>query len=256
MISGKVDIRAIERELMKMAGEFGETNEAAIARWGVSTCRRLIGSTQVKGDGTKPKQIQQATILKDANRVIFAVSKPSVVKLLESGKMRGLVIDGVLVKFTRHQLLNSPDAVYQWIEKHRDKRTGKTPRMKRELKGVATERNIQSATRKRWKDIGKAKGGWIGAGMQIARFQKGGSRITIGKNVSSYAHKWKAGGNSRMVKSQWNPAGFLTNTFGHVSFDRVLKKSDIVKAMIDGGKNTITWYEKTMQGRLNRKRSL
>lgn len=253
MISANIDLRQLEKSIQKAGKDFGDTNEAAIARWGVATCRRLIGSTQVQGDGTEPKKIQQQTILKDANRVIFAVSKPKVVRMLETGKMRGLIIDGVLIKFQRHQLLMSPEAVYAWIEKNRDKKTGKTKRMKRQLKGVATERNIQSACRKRNKDIGKAKGGWIGAGQEIGKFQKGGSRITIGKNVSSYAHKWKTGGRARMKRSQWTPEGAIINTFSHVGFQRVLRNADIDKAIRDGGKNTITWYEKAMEAKLKKR---
>lgn len=253
MISAKIDLRELERSIQKAGKDFGDTNEAAIARWGVSVCRRLIGSTEKQGDGSEPKKIQQQTILKDANRVIFSVSKPSVVKMLQSGKMRGLVINGVLVKFNRTQLLQSPDAVYAWVEKNRDGKTGKTKRMRRDLKGVATERNIQAACRKRYKDIGKAKGGWIGAGQGIGKFQKGGSRITIGKNVSSYAHKWKTGGRSRMKKSQWSPEGSITNTFSHVGLERVLKTANIDKAIQDGGRNTITWYEKAIAAKLKKK---
>ena len=254
MISGEVDLKALEADLTRTASAFGEANETGIARWGVSTVRRLVTTTQVWGDGSKPKKTQEASILKDANRVIFAVSKPNVVKMLETGKMRGLIINGQLVKFQRHQLLKTPDEVYNWIEKNRDKGTGKTRRIRRELKCVATDRNIKAASKRRNKDIGKAKGGWIGAGLGIAKYQKSGSRITIGKNVSSYAHKWKGGGRASMKRSTWTPEGMIENLYKHVAFDRVLSKRDIDKAVLDGAKNTISWYEKAMNARLNRKK--
>jgi len=163
MISADIDLRELGQSIEKVGRAFGDTNEGAIARWGVATCRRLIGSTQVKGDGTTPKKTQEQSVLKDANRVIYAVSKPNVVRMLESGKMSGLVINGELIKFERHQLLMNPQQVYDWVEKHRDSKTGKTKRIPRRDKGVATENNLKSACRTRNKHIGKAKGGWIGA---------------------------------------------------------------------------------------------
>jgi len=92
------------------------------------------------------------------------------------------------------------------------------------------------------------------AGQLIGRFQRAGSRLTIGKNISSYSHKHKSGGTASMRRNTWNPEGSITNLFEHAGFSRVLKPSAMQKAITDGGRNTITWYERAMQGRLNRRR--
>lgn len=253
MVTVHVNLRELESDLARTTAIFGEANQTGIARWGVAVARRLVTVTQAWGDGKDARKKQENAMLKDANRAIFSVSKPSVVKALASGKMTGLVINGELVRFARHQLLNSPQAINDWIDVHRTSRKGRVPRMKPSLKGVGSERNLQAAMRVRYKRAGKAKGGWIGAGKKIGAFQKTGSRITIGKNVASYAHKFDHGGRASMTTSIWTPAGTITNHYSHVSNEHVLKASDITKAIIEGGNKTLKWYEKTTQARLNRR---
>lgn len=254
MISGGINLRELERSIQRAGAAFRDPNETAIARWGVSTCRRLSGSTQAKGDTTKSKKIQEGAVQKDANNAVWIVDKAVHIRAIKNGKMKGLVINGKLIRFRPDQVLATPIQVFLFIEKHRDKKTGRIGKRKipAQDRGITTRQNFKAAHRLRNRAIGKAKGGWIGAGIGIGKFQKVGSRITIGKNVSSYAHKFRSGGSSGMKKSQWNPEGSITNNFEHVSFARVLAKSDIEKALIDGGKNTLQWYEKTMEARLRR----
>lgn len=243
-------MKELERSLLKTAATFGEANETGIARWGVAVCRRLVTVTQAWGDGKDAKKKQENAMMKDANRAVFAVSKPNVVRMLQTGKMSGLIINGEFVKFDRHQLLRDAQAINDWIDLHRTDRKGRVPRLKPSLKGVCAESHLKAAMRIRYKRAGKAKGGWVGAGQEIARFQKKGSRITIGKNHASYSHKWKGGGRAVMRKDVWSPEGELINAYKHASNEHVLKKSDMDKAIADAARNTITWYEKALNGRL------
>lgn len=100
--------------------------------------------------------------------------------------------------------------------------------------------------------IGKAKGGWIGAGVAIGAKAKSGSRITIGKNIANYAHKFKSGGTASIKRSVWHPFGKITNNVAHVSTDYVLKKSDAKNAITYGALKTIKWYEKAIRAKLKK----
>jgi hypothetical protein len=254
MIKGEVDLYELERSLKKTADAFGDSNQTAIARWGVATCRRLVKETQAWGDNSKAKKKQENAILKDANRAIYAVSKPIVVKHLQSGKMSGLVINGELIIFRPNQLLKTAQDVNDWIDMHRTSRKGRVPNMNNNLKGIAAESTLRAALRERNKRAGKAKGAWIGAAQDIAKGQKEGSRITIGKNVASYAHKFSGGGSARITKSSWSPVGILTNNVPYVSNPHVLKKSAMQEALQDGAEKTLKWYKKAMNAKLKNQR--
>jgi hypothetical protein len=126
--------------------------------------------------------------------------------------------------------------------------------MKRNKKGIASSAVLTRALRIRFKNSGSAKGAWIGAGQTIASKQRKGARITIGKNVAGYAHKFKGGGTAQLTRSEWNPIGKITNNIPYVSTDYVLKKSDAIDAINQGGRMTIKWYQSAMAARLKRKR--
>lgn len=252
VISGEVDIKELERKLSKLASSFGEANETGIARWGVAVARRLVKVTQSWGDGKDAKEKQQKAMLKDGYRAMFVVSDPRLVKRIKSKTLTGIHSGGKLWEFRPHQILITPKAINDWIDLNRTSRTAGVPNLPNGVKCIASERVFMAAMRIRYRRAGKAKGGWIGAGQKIAKFQKAGSRIAIGKNVAGYAHKFADGGSASMQKSTWEPTGIITNKYKHASQEHVLKRRDMEKALIDGGKNTIQWYEKAMNSRLKK----
>lgn len=252
MIAGKIDERELARQLEKMATAFGEENEAAICRWGVATCRDLVKRTQAWGDDTKAKENQQNAMMKDAARSIFFVDDAILERKIKQKKLTGLQIKGELVLFTPNRNLSTPQEVNDFIDLNRTTRKGRVPRMKPAIKGIASGKTLLVALRIRYRRAGKAKGGWIGAGISIGSKQKKGSRITIGKKFVSYAHKFKIGGTSRLRRSVWTPAGDIINNVAHVSTEHVLKKSDAKNAINEGARSSISQYENAMQKRLNR----
>ena len=256
MIDVDIDLKELERDLLKTAAMFGEANETGIARWGVAVCRRLVTETQVFGDGKAARIKHEDAMVKDAKRVAIIVQDPKFVQRVESKRLTGMRIKGKVWKFTPQQNLTTAQGLNDWIELNRTSRTGRPPKkgLPEGVICVTSGRVVMSAMKQRFKRIGKAKGGWIGAGQSISKFQKAGSRLTIGKNVANFAHKHKSGGAASMKKDIWNPEGKITNNIRHASDPHVLRAGQAEKAIIDGGKNTITWYEKAMQGRLNRKR--
>lgn len=254
MISGDVDLRRLERELLRLAADFGEVNQTGIARWGVGVARRLVVSTQAWGDGKDSKENHQQAMMKDGYRAVYVVKNPDLIKKFKKGTLTGVTSGGTVWTFRPHQMLRTPQAVNDWIDMNRTTRKKRVPELPSGVKCVTTEKIFMAAMRIRFRRIGQAKGGWIGAGQEIARFQKAGSRIAIGKNVAGYAHKFKGGGSGTMKKSTWSPEGKIENRYPHVSSNYVLKRSDITKALEDGARNIIQWYERAMQGRLNRRR--
>lgn len=240
MITAQIDTKALGRQIAAVARAFGEENEAAISRWGTATGRRLVIETQVFGDGKDAYEKQKKAILKDANRVIGVVKSAREAKLVNAG-------------FTRNRkILKTPEQVNEWIENLRRGKKRRTVKIERKYKAVTTERVFNAAMKQRFRNIWKGKGGWIGAAIEISRFQKGPGRIVIGKNFAARAHKWKKGGDSRMRRSRWNPEGTMNNRYQHVSHDYVLNRNKIQKAVNDGGKNTLKYYEKRMEARLRK----
>jgi hypothetical protein len=253
MINTDIDTKGLERQIMSMAKDFGESNESAICRWGVATCRSLVKGTQAWGDGTEAKKKQEESIKKDANRAIYSVSKGTYVNGVASGKLSGLVINGQLVTFTPDRILKTPEEINAFIDRKQTSKRNRVPTMKRNEKGITSSAAMTKALRIRYKNSGKAKGAWIGAGLAIGAKQRKGSRLTIGKNVAGYAHKFKGGGTAQLIASQWNPIGKITNNIPYVSTDYVLKKSDATDAINTGGQMTVKWYESAMAAKLKRK---
>jgi hypothetical protein len=239
---------------MSMAKDFGESNEAAIARWGVATCRDLVQRTQAWGDGTAAKKKQENAILKDANRAVYSISRNNkLVRRIKQRSLTGLVIDGELALFTPSRNLTTPQEVNDFIDLNRTTRKGRVPRLNSQSKGITPATVFNQALKIRKKRSGIAKGGWIGAGIAIGKKQRKGSRITIGKNFANYAHKFQSGGTASMTRSVWNPVGKITNNVAYVSTEHVLKASDSRKAINEGGKLTIKWYEKSLAAKLKRR---
>jgi len=242
MISADFDLKKLAADIARVSNDFGEMNQTGIARWGVSACRRLTIETQVWGDGEKAKEKQKLAMLADANRVVAIASNAKEAKLFNSG------VNG------KRKVLKTPAEVNAWIESRRKGSKKRTFKILGKNKAITTRRTFDSAMGQRFKRIWKGKGGWIGAGQGIAKFQKAGSRLNIGKNFAGAAHKWKAGGRASMRKSTWDPAGTIENLYEHVATSYVLSKGALDKAIKDGGENTVKWYEKAMQGRLNKRK--
>lgn len=253
MLTANVDTIGIARKIRVLAKDFGETNESAICRWGVATCRDLAKRTQAWGDDTKAKQKQIDAIKKDANKAVFVVDRKTYVNGVSSGKLSGLVINGELVTFTPDRVLKTPQEVVDFIDVNRTNRQGRVPTMKRNMKGITSRPAYNGAIRIKAKKAGQAKGGWIGAGKAIGSKQRKGSRITIGKDVAGYAHKFQTGGTATLQRDVWNPIGKIINNVAYVSTDYVLKKSDAAAAINQGGRMTIKWYESAIAAKLKRK---
>lgn len=256
MITADVDLKELANSLAWASAQFGECNETGIARWGVATDRRLIKETQVWGDGKQAKTTHENAMIRDVKRVAIIVQDPKLVRRVMKKSLTGLSANGKQWNFTPQQNLTTARGLNDWIDLHRSKKSGRPPKagLKPGVMCITTGKVAIASMRERFKRIGKAKGGWVGAGQAIGAHQKTGSRITIGKNVAGYAHKWKSGGSASMKRDVWSPEGTMINHVKHSNDPHVLKPGEVEKAIADAARNTIKWYKKALNGRLNRKR--
>lgn len=232
MIHASIDRPKLEKSLKRFAKEFGDSTATAVARWGVQVCREMALETlpwKTK-DSESAKKQQQNAIERDLGRVCNA--RDHVSKARKKGD--------------DDRLIKTPSEAISWMDENRIKnnRTRKlTPEKRRDI-----PRSVFNATvRLLMKNAGIAKGGFIGAGMEIAKAQKGPDRINIGKNFLSYAQKHKSFGSATLPRPGFSPSSKLTNRSRHTGLPYVLKTSAPKKAIDMGLKKTVKWYEKALK---------
>ena len=226
-----MDMQKLARSLKGAAKAFGDSTSQALVRWSVRTCAELAVETQVYGK-TKTRGKQEGAILWDAVNVIMV--RP----------------DGE--RISRGRMLSSADEINEWIEINRTRRRGRTAKLPRPEKKETHQKIFDAAMRARYKRAGMAKGGWIGAGQQIARRQKGQARINIGKNWLGYAHKHSKFGTARMRLNPFNPVSFLTNSAKHITSRHVLNPAAFRIASIRSLRATTTWYRRSLRSSLGK----
>lgn len=232
----------LEKSLKRYAKEFGETSAQAVIRWSVQVARELAFETQPFGVRQVRKR-QASAMLADAYKVIIAADK-----LTRSGSgWTVTTTQGKHFHATSDRFLGTAVAVNAWIEQHR---TGKGKRCRRLAtadKRICTAKVLKQALTIRMKKAGIAKGGFIGAGQEIAKAQRGENKIMIGRNFLSYAQKHSDFGSATKPANGFSPQAKLTNRAAHTSSDYVIKPSAMTKAIQFGLSKTIKWYRATLR---------
>lgn len=240
-----------QRSLRRFSKELGETNAQAVARLSVHECRELARETHAlvpSNTGAKAKQKQQRVIFGDSLNVLLIVDS-----MKDTGRGYNVRNHGKNYWVSREKVLTSPNDVDNWIEMNRTARYGRTPELPVMDRKVCLRTTHAKAMRLRFKKIGSAKGGWLGAGMDIARAQRGLYRVNIGKNFLGYAQKHSRFGSSTHPKEGFKPFAFVTNRSGHSSSYHVLTRGGIRRAEQFALKKTVQWYRRTLRGK-NKKR--
>jgi hypothetical protein len=225
MIKASFDRPRLQRSLKRFARDFGDSNAQAIARWGVQSCREMAGSTQVFGKTAAAKKKQWNSIEAGVNTIVNVIDKP--------GRRTA-------------NILTSVSEVSDWIDSNRDKR-GRTRAVPIQQRPFVTAALLKKTITDRRKLAGIAKGGWIGAGQDIAMAQKGSDRIAIGKNFLGYAQRHSRFGSSTRPRSGWQPSAMLSNRARHSGVSYVLKKAHMRSAIDWGLKKTIQWYRSALR---------
>lgn len=168
----RVNTAVVTAKLRRLAKEFGDTNEQAIARLAVSCARNLAFETEPWGKkGTKA--IQEASILQGIKKIV---------RIVTPAKMEQLK------RTRRAHLIQSGQELNQHIESLRAE-GGLVPSIPHANLVRVTEATVKKCFTIRRKLAGMAKGGWLGAGIKAAQMQTGGDRIAIGKNYLGYTQK-------------------------------------------------------------------
>lgn len=225
------DMAELSSSLLRFGKKFGETNREAICRWSVQTCREMAFQTQIWGR-SKTKQKQDAAIWQDVWNVVYKVQ--SIPRGSQSKKY-----------------LRSEDEILRWMADNPGK--GKRTRwLPIEQRKAATMPVIRKAIKMKLYMSGMAKGGWIGAGNDISRHQKGMNRERIGKNFLGYAQKHAKFGSAKRPSRSMKPYALMTNRASHTSLPYVLSNTADKRAIRMGLKNTLKYYKraiKAMEGR-------
>jgi hypothetical protein len=233
VIKAELDIPELQRSLRKFSKMFGETNAQAVVRWSVQTCRELAFETQVWGK-KKTQGKQRGAIVKDAYNVVMVQAK-------------------IPKKRRNKKIIRDAGELVDWINLNRVRRGARTAKLPIHERKLCSRAVFNKAITIKTKRAGMAKGGFLGAGMDIARRQKGQDKINIGKNYFGYAHKHSHFGSATKPKAgSKKPTSKITNRVSYTSDEYVIKKSAMKKAMKEGLKKTLEWYKSALR-RQNKK---
>jgi hypothetical protein len=227
----------LQASLKRYSKFFGDTTAQAVVRWGVQTCRDLAFETQVSGATKKKKGAkegptkwangtQEGAMIKDAYNVLLIVEEPTMRFGQRGNKKR----------------LKTPAQVNDWIEINRTRRRARTAKLPISGRKIVSEAIFKKAMMQRFKMAGMAKGGWLGAGMDLAKYQTGGFKISIGKNFMSWTQKHSHFGKATKPQEGWRPSSRITNAVNHTASPHVLQPARAKRAIDFALKKTVKWY--------------
>ena len=242
LLRSKFDEAAMLRKLKKTAKGFGESQKQAVKRWGVHTCRQLAKYTQpFGGSGSKLKR----AMFKDGSNVIFTHDKAA--KKTGSG-YKVISSNGKPFYVSADRYLNSVTDVTRWINQNRVSSKKRTRKLPIEQKKVCKNSVFRRAINQRYKQYGgMAKDGWLDAGEEMSKKQKGKNPEKVGKSLMKWARKPARYGGAKVSRNPVKSFGILNNKVAHVSTAHVLSNSNKSKAVRDGAMNTLKWYRKTIK---------
>lgn len=104
--------------------------------------------------------------------------------------------------------------------------------------------------KKRIERAGMAKAAWIGAGVVMSRYQRGGDGITIGKNLMpKWAQKFFHFGNSTNPIPGFSPHSQISNSVRHTAHPSIMAPNAFQKASEWGLKKTVKWYSSALRAK-------
>lgn len=213
----------------------------------VQFAREQTFSTQAFGPSGKAKKQQFDAIEAGINSVItvaesFKANRKSVACLI-SGQWRAIPAE---------RFSEDVETLNAWVESNRTRRRGRTAKIPPQKRMVTTARTMKKLVARRRLLAGIAKGGWIGAGREAAKFQTGGDRITIGKNFFSYAQKHAHYGRAKKSGGPLSPSITLHNTARHTASRNVVAPTQVAKNLVWAKRKTLTWYNRAAKRALDK----
>ena len=238
-IKAQFDDVSMIRKLKKLSKSYGESQEQAVKRWGVQTCRDLAKYTLVVG--SKPKFHKKA-MMKDALNVIYSFDG-SAKKAGKSTKIN--LKSGKSFYVSDSRLLTNEEEVLRWIEQHRTAKNKRTVKLSIDQRKVCSNRLLKRSINQKHKLLsGIAKDGWLDAGEDIAKGQKGPNPDRIGEKLMKFARKPKKTGKATERKRFFKSFAELDNFLSHSRNNYVLRNSLKREAIREGLRKCIKSYRK------------
>jgi hypothetical protein len=225
--SAKIDTAKLNRSIKKYAKAFGESSAQAVTRWSVQTCRELAKYSQpFKGGMTAHRK----SMWKDALHCVIPI---------EGKSPKGAAA------------LKTPLQIMEWVDLNRTMKGRRVPKLPINQRKKCSMTNLKKAIKIKSNRGGIAKGGWIGAGDEIAKNQTGLNKFNIGSNFIKYAHNHSYIGIAKPPPNGFKPVAEITNQARHSGNDYVLRTSQIDKAISDGRRKCLKFY-KIVLNKLNK----
>jgi hypothetical protein len=221
-VAMEFDRRKLQSSLKKYSKMFGDNTGQAVTRWGVQVGRELALATQVFGK-SKTRKRQMIAMRNDALKVVGIQDDPK-----------------------RKVDLNTPEEIIAFINSNRKNKHKRVRKLPSNWKTVR-RRTFDKAMAIKGIEIGRAKGSWLGASMDIAKKQTGTARISIGKNFLAYAQKWAKLGNGKAGAADFKSQSTLVSTVPWVSDKYVLSPRHSDYAIDTALKSTVKWYRKAIK---------
>jgi len=236
----RADTEKFRRTLKGYGRRFKDSNWQLTCRLAVSVARELAVLTEPRGKG---KKAIVAAIEADARRAVVPLSA----RTFQAARRRGRIWDGrQYVAVPADRFLEDEDAVWRAIEVAR----GRGGRVRKGLTGgpAVTRRPVfLRVLRKRRKLAGIAKGSWLGAGMEAARFQRGAARLSIGRNFMSWAQKHARFGRARRRRRGWRAGIELVSLARHTRRREIFPVGVEDEAVARAFRNTANWYRRALK---------
>lgn len=234
----RVKTQGVLRELAK---DFGDTEKQATARYAVAIARSAAEETEAKG---RSKKKQFNAIEAGARANIVPIPARDFNRMRKNPKPR-FKFGNQWVTLREDQMLEDEGEISSFIERNRDDQ-GRVRKVGSKDRAVCKSRDMNKVIRERKKRAGMGKGGWLGAGIAAGRMQRGGERITIGKNFISWAQKHAGLGRAR----RRGKSILLVNRARH---SRGISPRRIPRAAeIKGLRSVINFYRRSLKARERR----
>ena len=251
VLKSDFDEAAMLRKLKKLSKSYGESQEQAVKRWGVQTCRELAKYSAVFGKN-KEATTRKLSMFRDATNVLF--THKGTAKASKSGKSMVWKFKGKSAGVQRSRYIDSEHDVILWIDQNRRAGNGRSFKLSKQEKKVCSESVLRRAIKTKQKASGLVKDGWLDAGEDIAKGQKGKNPAKIGKGLMKWSRKPARLGYAREGTRLFKSFADLVNRLSYSKKSHVLSTSNKRKAARDGAINTLKWYKRAIRAENKKKK--
>lgn len=235
----RIDDHKLRKSFDQWSKAFGDSNVQAVSRLAVSMA--IQTAILVTPRGKSKKQIVE-NIATGANANIVGLAASAFSKIAKS-KRPAFKFGSAWSTLDQSQILRSVEEVNAFIEANRGKQHGRVKKLPPARRAICKSSDLKKVITLRKKLAGKAKGSFLGAGVKAATWQRGGNRLSVGKNQMAWAQKHADLGRATLKKSMFNPEARIISLAGHTRSKRILPPDIIPEASKRAWKNVLKFYQ-------------